>query len=595
MQASGVRLADRTDNAGTHRQGKKVRKAFLRWFTTIALPLSMGSAAIAAAPISMPASKTSGQDDWWKRAIIYEIYPRSFADSNNDGVGDLKGITDHLDHLVDLGIDAIWLTPIFPSPQADFGYDVSDYDNVDPQFGTIADVDALIAKGKSRNVKIILDFVINHTSDKHAWFRQSRSSRTNSLRDFYIWRDGKANGAPPNNWTSLFGGSAWEKDPTTGQYYYHFFYPQQPDLNWRNPKVEKAMFDAAEWWLKRGVYGYRLDAVGTMFERVDLRDNPLASGADAFGLRQQSRINNNEQPEIHAALQRLRRNVIDRYPGRILIGETYVSTASELNRFFGAHNDELQLPMFLSLIGIKPLTASALRARIEAVENNDVGGWPCFALNNHDQRRAPSRYDLPAGATADDMARLTGALLLTLRGTPILYYGEELGMPNNDPKRVEDVQDIIGRKGWPREKGRDGERTPMQWDDSVNAGFNTGARPWLPVGPDYATRNVASERADPGSVLNFYRTLIAERRTNPALAGDMAMVDRANPNLLSYVRTGGGKTVLTILNFGGMPDVVPLARFGGGKAGRVIARNKAILSAGRVHLAPLGVLVLEIS
>ena len=571
-----------------------MRKAFLHGILATVMAAGAAASAGAAAPSAMPANAASAQDDWWKRAVVYELYPRSFADSNNDGIGDIKGITQHLDYLADLGVDAVWMTPMFPSPQADFGYDVSDYNNVDPQFGTVADVDALIAKGKGQGVKLIMDFVINHSSDQHAWFQQSRSSKTNPYRDFYIWRDGK-NGGPPNNWTSLFGGSAWDKDPNTGQYYYHFFYAQQPDLNWRNPKVEKAMFDAAEWWLKRGVYGYRLDAVGTMFERADVKDNPPAPGTDAFGLPEQNRINNTEQPEMHTELQRLRSQVIDRYPGRILIGETYVGTSAELTKFYGAHNDEVQLPMFLSLIGIKPLTASALRPRIEAVENNPVGGWPCFALNNHDQRRVPSRYDLPAGATGDDMARITAAMLLTLRGTPILYYGEELGMVNNDPQRVEDVQDIIGKKGWPKEKGRDGERTPMQWNASANAGFNSGAKPWLPVAPDYKTRNVDAQRGDPNSVLNFYRTLIAERRTNPALAGDMAMVDRGNPNVLSYVRTGGGKRVLVVLNFGNQAADVSLSQLGGGKFGRVIARSKANLAASGVHLAPLGAMVVELS
>ncbi|WP_240320741.1 glycoside hydrolase family 13 protein [Sphingomonas crusticola] len=558
--------------------------------------LSAASAVpLAAAPVAMPANAAAGANDWWKKAVIYELYPRSFADSNNDGIGDIKGITGRLDYLADLGIDAIWMTPMFPSPQADFGYDVADYNGVDPQFGTVADVDALIAKGKDRGVKLILDFVINHSSDQHSWFRQSRASRDNPYRDFYVWRDPKPDGSPPNNWTSLFGGSAWDKDPKTGQYYYHFFYPQQPDLNWRNPKVEKAMFDAAEWWLKRGVYGYRLDAVGTMFERADLKDNPPAPGTDAFGLPEQNRINNTEQPEMHIALQRLRQQVIDRYPGRVLIGETYVATAPELTRFYGAHNDELQMPMFLSLIGVQPITAGALRPRIEAVENNPVGGWPTFALNNHDQRRAPSRYTLPPGTSSDDMAKITGAMLLTLRGTPILYYGEELGMVNNDPQRVEDVQDIIGKKGWPKEKGRDGERTPMQWDASTNAGFNKGARPWLPVAPDFTTRNVAVEKDDPASVLSLYRTLIAERRINPALAGDMAMVDRANPDVLSYVRSGGGKRVLTLLNFSANAADVPLARAGGGKTGRIIVQNRASIDGTTIHIAPLGVMVVELS
>ncbi len=569
-----------------------MRTTFMRRLAAGILAAASASAVAAAAPSQMPANQAAARPDWWKSAVVYELYPRSFADSNNDGIGDIKGITQHLDYLADLGVDAVWLTPMFPSPQVDFGYDVADYNGVDPQFGTIADMDALIAGGKTRGVKLILDFVVNHSSDKHQWFQQSRSSRTNPYRDFYVWRDGKADGTPPNNWTSLFGGSAWDKDPATGQYYYHFFYAQQPDLNWRNPKVEQAMFDAAEWWLKRGVYGYRLDAVGTMFERADLKDNPPAPGTDAFGLPEQQRIYNTEQPELHTALQRLRTHVIDRYPGRILIGETYVGTAAELTRFYGAHNDELQLPMFLSLIS-REFKVADLRQRIEAVESNPVGGWPCFALNNHDQTRVPSRYPLPAGATGDDLARISGALLLTLRGTPILYYGEELGMPNNDPQRVEDVQDIIGKKGWPKEKGRDGERTPMQWNAGANAGFNGGARPWLPVGADYRTRNVAAERNDPASVLSFYRTLIAERRTNPALAGDITMLDRANPNVLSYVRTGGGKRVLTVLNFGNGAASVPLAQVGGGKIGRVIVQNRVSQSSQTLQLAPLGVFVAE--
>lgn len=560
------------------------------WIGTMAI---LATTHVAAAPLAMPANPAAGTTDWWKRSVIYEVYPRSFADSNNDGIGDIKGITGRLSYLADLGVDAVWMTPMFPSPQADFGYDVADYNAVDPQFGTVADVDALIARGKGQGVKLILDFVINHSSDEHDWFKQSRASRDNPYRDFYIWRDPKPDGSPPNNWTSLFGGPAWEKDAKTGQYYYHFFYAQQPDLNWRNPKVEKAMFDAAEWWLKRGVYGYRLDAVGTMFERADLKDNPGAPGTDPYGLPQQQRLYNTEQPEIHPALQRLRQQVIDRYPGRVLIGETYVATAPELTRFYGAHNDEVQMPMFLSLIGA-PLTAGALRPRIEAVETNPAGGWPTFALSNHDQPRAASRYARPAGTSSDDMAKMIGTLLLTLRGTPILYYGEELGMVNNDPKRVEDVQDIIGRKGWPKEKGRDGERTPMQWNANVNAGFNTGAKPWLPVAPDYATRNVAAERADPNSVLSLYRSLIAERRTNPALAGDMAMVDRGNTQILAYVRTGGGKRLLTLLNFSDTAAAMPLARVGGGRTCRIVTQNRARIDGATIRLAPLGLMVVEL-
>ena len=549
----------------------------------------------AATPAAMPANPVVDQNDWWKRSVIYEIYPRSFADSNNDGIGDIQGITKHLDYIQSLGVDAIWMTPMFPSPQADFGYDVSDYDNVDPQFGTVADVDQLIAQGKGRGVKLLLDLVVNHTSDQHPWFLQSKSSRTNPYRDFYIWRDPKADGSPPNNWTSIFGGSGWTFDPTTKQYYYHFFYPQQPDLNWRNPKVEKAMFDAAEWWLKRGVYGYRLDAVDTMFERPDLKDNKIQPGTDAYGMPNQDRANNTKLPEVHTELQKLRSQVINKYPGRILVGETWTAGAEELVQYYGPSNNELQLPMFLNLMSLPSLTAPDLRQRISGVEANAVGGWPSFALSNHDNRRAASRYPVPAGASTDDWAKITGALLLTLRGTPVLYYGEELGMVNNDPQRVEDVQDIIGKKGWPKDKGRDGERTPMQWDATTNAGFNTGAKPWLPVAPDYRTRNVAAQSADPRSVLNFYRSLIALRRTHPAMAGDWRAVDTDDRQVLAYQRSGGGKTVLVLLNLDSRPADVPLAKADAKQVTQPLATNRAMLNGATVHLDPLGVYVAEVT
>lgn len=569
----------------------------MRWLGNIWL----ASAALLAAapalggPSAMPANPAAGQDDWWKRAVIYEIYPRSFADSDNDGVGDIAGITAHLDYIRALGVDAIWLTPMFPSPQADFGYDVADYNGVDPQFGTVADVDRLIAGGRKRGVKLLLDFVVNHTSDRHPWFEQSKQGRTNPYRDFYIWRDAKPDGSPPNNWYSVFGGPAWTLDPVSGQYYYHYFYPQQPDLNWRNPKVEQAMFDAAAWWLKRGVYGYRLDAVDTMFERPDLKDNGALPGTDFFGRPKQDHASNAKLPEVHTELQRLRAQVIDKYPGGILVGETWTDSAAELNQYYGPANNEVQLPMFLNLISLPGLTAPELRARINAVETNAVGGWPSFALSNHDSVRAASRYPVPAGASSDDWAKITGALLLTLRGTPVLYYGEELGMVNHDPTRVEDVKDVIGKIGWPKVKGRDGERTPMQWRDAVNAGFNAGATPWLPVAPDYRKRNAEAQDRDPASVLSFYRTLIALRRTHKAMAGEWKPVNREDRQVLAYQRSGGGKTVLVLLNFDSAPADVPLARAGSGRVMRLLAANRAKADGASIHLDPLGVFVAEVS
>lgn len=529
--------------------------------------------------------------DWWKHAVVYEIYPRSFADSDNDGTGDLTGITAHLDHLQALGVDAIWLTPMFPSPQVDFGYDVSDYQTVDPRYGTPADLDRLVAEGRKRGIKVVLDLVINHSSDQHAWFRASRSSRTSPYRDFYIWRDGKGPGLPPNNWTSIFGGSAWQFDQTTGQWYHHHFYPEQPDLNWRNPRVEKAMFDVARWWFDRGVYGFRLDAVDTMFEDPQLRDNPTLPEKDPYGEPRQQRIHNVLLPEMHAALQRLRR-LTDQYPGRVLIGETWTSKPDELVAYYGPRNNEVHLPMYLELT--RPtLSASEFRSRIEAVENNSVGGWPTFALSNHDIRRAADRYT-PREMNSDDVAKLIGALLITLRGTPVLYYGEELGMMNNDPTRVEDVQDVIGRKGWPNEKGRDGERTPMQWDASANSGFNKGMKPWLPVGPDYATRNVASQQADPNSVLNWYRALIRLRREHPAFRGDYVSVNRNDANVLSYLRVAPKGTALVLLNMSPQPAQVSLADAEVKQVRSVQLARGARQEASTVRLEPFGVFIAEI-
>ena len=554
------------------------------------------AAAQSTAPVqvaaAMPTNPYAADADWWKHAVIYELYPRSFADSNNDGTGDLNGITQHLDYLQKLGVDAIWLTPMFPSPQVDFGYDVSDYRAVDPQYGTLKDFDRLVSEAKKRNIKIILDFVVNHTSDQHKWFKESRSSRTNRYRDFYIWRDGRAPNEPPNNWRSLFGGSSWTLDAATGQYYYHFFYPEQPDLNWRNPKVEHEMFNTMRWWFKRGVYGFRLDAVDVLYEDPKLRDNPPLEGTDPYGGPKQDRIYDHSIPEVHAALQRMRR-VVDEFPGRVLIGETWTNTPKELAEYYGPHNDELQLPMYFNFTTINKLDAARFRQRIEAVETNSAGGWPVFVLSNHDIIRQVDRYT-PAGADKDQVGRLLAALYLTLRGTPILYMGEELGMRNNDPQRREDVKDIIGRLAWPNDKGRDGERTPMQWDATVNAGFNTGAATWLPVGGDYKTRNVAVEASDAASVLNWYRRLIELRRTVPALSdGDYQTLAVSDDHVLAFSRTAKGKTVVVLLNMSGDAQAVSLADVAGHGL-RALAAAEATVSGVEVKLSAYGAVVAEI-
>ena len=482
---------------------------------------------------------------WWQHAVFYEVYPRSFADSNNDGVGDLNGITSKLGYLHDLGVDAIWITPCYPSPQVDFGYDVSDYENIDPMYGTLADFDRMAAEGKKQNIRIIMDYVINHTSDKHKWFIASKSSKKSPYRNWYVWRDGKAPNQPPNNWISEFGGSAWKFDPTTGQYYYHYFYAEQPDLNWNNPAVEKAMFDVTRWWYKRGVAGFRLDAVDTLFEDPDLRDNPVLPGKNKFGDPNTQEIYNKKLPGVHEVLQNLRK-VADENDA-VLIGETWTKNIDELKKYYGEHNNELQLPMDFMFTRVDKLSPPEFRRQIAAADT--AGGWPTWVISNHDIERSYNRYG--DGAHNDDIAKLMAALYFTLRGTPIMYYGEELGMENNDPKRKEDVKDPKGRTGWPADKGRDGERTPMQWNDAENAGFSTH-EPWLPVPPSYKTHNVAAESKDPNSVLEFYRKVLALRHTNSVLReGNYSALNEEDPNVLSYLRTYKGKSVLVALNMSG--------------------------------------------
>jgi len=492
-------------------------------------------------------AKDAGDQEWWKHAVFYEVYPRSFADSNDDGVGDLNGITSKLDYLKDLGVDAIWITPCFPSPQVDFGYDVSDYVNIDPRYGTLADFDRLMSEAKKRGIRVILDFVVNHTSDQHPWFLNSKSSKTAAHRDWYIWRDGQGPDQPPNNWQSGFGLSAWKYEPATKQYYYHYFYPEQPDLNWRNLEVEKAMFDVTRFWYQRGVAGFRLDAVDTLYEDPELRDNPPLPGVDKFGRPRQNQIYNRQLPEVHQALERLRK-VADEY-GAVLIGETWTKDVRQLQEYYGKNSNELHLPMDLMLTDL-PFSAAAYREHVGAVDG--AGGWPTYVISNHDIRRPYTRYG--DGVRNDDIAKLMAGFYLTLRGTPVMYYGEEIGMENNDPKRKADVQDPIGVLGWPKEKGRDGERTPMQWNSGPNAGFTNG-KPWLPVPASAKTHNVESESKDPQSVLSFYKQVIRLRKTEPALRdGAYFPLNESDANVMAYLRKSKDAAVLVVLNFSATPQ-----------------------------------------
>jgi alpha-glucosidase len=490
---------------------------------------------------------------WWKHAVFYEIYPRSFADSNNDGIGDIPGITSKIDYLRWLGVDAIWVAPMYPSPQVDWGYDISDYYGVNPEYGTLKDLDALVAAGKQRDIRVLLDLVLTYTSDQNQWFQQSKSSRANPKRDWYIWRDGKAPDQPPNNWTSNFGGSAWKFNATTNQWYYHYFYPPQPNLNWRNPEVEKAMFDVTRWWLKRGIAGFRLDAVDVMFVDQQFRDNPVVGNQkSAFDDPVEREIYDKNQPELHGVLKRLRK-VADEY-NAVLIGETWTSDIAQLRAYYGEDSNEVNMPMDFMFTMVNKLSPEEFRKQIARVDAS--GGWPVYVLSNHDVRRVYDRYG--DGQHNDQIAKLMATLYLTLRGTAVMYYGEEIGMENNDPKRPEDVKDSMGKRGWPKEKGRDGERTPMQWNDTANAGFSPGS-PWLPVDHRYATYNVAIEKQDPNSILNYYHALLSLRHNNVALQeGKYVALNERDPNVLAYARTYNGHTVVVALNMSGVMQTLEL-------------------------------------
>jgi alpha-glucosidase len=562
-------------------------------FLCLSLLAATAQTAAKAAPSKLAAGKNVDAEghQWWQHAVFYEIYPRSFADSNDDGIGDLKGITSKLDYLKDLGVDAIWISPCFPSPQVDFGYDVSDYENIDPMYGSLTDFDLLASEAKKHGIRIILDFVVNHSSDQHKWFLDSKSSPTSEHRDWYIWRDGKGPGQPPNNWTSTFGGSAWKLDPTTNQYYYHFFYPEQPDLNWRNPAVKDAMFDVTRWWYKRGVSGFRLDAVDTLFEDPSLHDNPIKPGTNAFGDPFQENKYNTKLPEVHEALRGLRK-VADENNG-VLIGETWTADIAELNKYYGEGNNELQLPMDFLFTTVNKLSPADFRKQIAAVDS--ASGWPTFVISNHDIVRSYDRYG--DGQHNDQIAKLMAGLYLTLRGTPILYYGEEIGMKTTPPTRKEDVKDPIGRTGWPKQKGRDGERTPMQWDGSENAGFSKAA-PWLPVPETAKTHNVADESKDPESVLVFYKKVLKLRHTNKALLdGSYVPLNENDQNVLSYLRAYKDQVVLVALNMSGAEQKVNLemSQHGFSSTKSLVATGKSSAKGDVVTLEPYGVFIGQLS
>src|SRR5450432_3420404 len=481
---------------------------------------------------------------WWQRGIVYEIYPRSFQDSNNDGVGDLAGILARLDYLAALGVDALWIAPIFPSPMADFGYDVADYCDIDPIFGTLADFDRLLAAAHQRGLKIILDFVPNHTSDRHPWFLESRSSRDNPKRDWYLWRDPKPDGEAPNNWLSEFGGSAWAYDDATGQYYYHAFLEQQPDLNWRNPQVRAAIYDVMRFWLRKGVDGFRVDVIWHLIKDAQFRDNPpnpnFREGRPPHEKILPQRTT--DQPEVHDVIAEMRR-VIDEFDSRVLIGEIYLPV-ERLVSYYGRDLAGAHLPFNFALLSA-PWHARAIEQIIADYEAAlPAGAWPNWVLGNHDRPRVASRVG-PA------QARVAAMLLLTLRGTPTLYYGDEIGM-HQVAIAPDQVRDPFEKNVPGIGMGRDGCRTPMQWNATPYAGFSTVA-PWLPLSDDFAQENVVNLDADLRSILSLYKALIDFRKKSTPLVSGAYVPIAAQGDLLIYCRQGDAEAVVIALNMGAEP------------------------------------------
>ncbi len=488
--------------------------------------------------------------EWWRGGVIYQVYPRSFQDSNGDGIGDLPGILRRLDYLASLGVDCVWLSPINRSPQADMGYDVSDYKDVDPIFGSLEDFDSLVQRAHALGLKVIIDQVLSHTSDQHPWFRESRLSRTNSRADWYVWADPKRDGSPPNNWPAVFGGRAWEWNPGRGQYYFHNFLASQPDLNFHNPAVQDAVLDVMRFWLERGVDGFRLDTVNYYFHDKQLRNNPAARrpkhlpyAVNPYDM--QEHKFGKSQPENVEFLKRVRK-LLDQFPGTTTVGEVGDSHVGlKLMGEYTSGGDKLHMAYTFDMLGPE-FTAEHFRFKMKKFFDANPDGWPCWSFSNHDVDRHVSRW---AGHALDQkaLARQAAAMLIALRGSICVYQGEELGLPQAD-MLFEELTDPRGIRFWPEDKGRDGERTPIPWDQGeAPNGFTTG-KPWLPVKPNHSALNVAAEEADPDSTLHFYRDVLAFRRTHPALIEGGIEFFKVNEPILAFRRSTGEESLVCIYN-----------------------------------------------
>ncbi|WP_407692147.1 alpha-amylase family glycosyl hydrolase [Qipengyuania gaetbuli] len=485
---------------------------------------------------------------WWKGAVIYQIYPRSFRDSNGDGIGDLPGITEKLPHIAGLGVDAIWISPFFKSPMKDFGYDVSDYCDVDPIFGSLTDFDALVARAHELGLKVLIDQVYSHTSDEHDWFAESRSSRDNAKADWYVWADAKPDGSPPSNWQSVFGGPAWTWDARRGQYYLHNFLNSQPQMNLHNPQVQQAVLDVMRFWLERGVDGFRIDALNFAMHDPQLRDNPPAPATDRQRTRPfdfQLKTYNQSHPDIPAFIERIRA-LTDEYEGVFTVAEVGGDDAEREMKAFTEGESHLNSAYGFNFLYAEKLTPTLVCSALAEWPDEDGIGWPSWAFENHDAPRALSRWCAPQDR--DAFARLKVLLLMSLRGNAILYYGEELGLTQVDIP-FDQLHDPEAIANWPLTLSRDGARTPMPWDASGDAGFGS-SQPWLPVGDENLGKAVSAQDGAPGSLLEFTRQAIALRKANPALHHGPVVACKHDGDLLELVREAGGQRLCCRFNLG---------------------------------------------